>query len=191
MKKRIAYLAMLCILLTMFMNSTLAYFTAEETARNVISSGAVAVELVEKQLADNALADYPDGSISVMPGTEVSKIVSARNLEEPAWLRMAYTVTILDADGEKMDITADELGQIMDLNEDSLNWTYSDGWWYYNQALAAGEESKPLFTRVLFSGPEMTDKYQSCVIAIDVVAQAVQQVHNGDTVMDAAGWPTD
>ncbi len=191
MKKRIAYLAMLCILLTMFMNSTLAYFTAEETARNVISSGAVAVELVEKQLVDNELVNYPESPISVMPGTQVSKIVYAKNLDQPAWIRIAYTVTVLDADGKEMDIPADELGRIMDLNEDSLNWTYADGWWYHNQALAAGEESKPLFTQVLFSGPEMTNKYQSCTIAIDVTAQAVQQVHNGDTVMDAAGWPTD
>ena len=55
MKKRFAYCAILCILLSLVMGRTLAYFTAEDTARNVITSGAVSVEVVEKQLVGGAL----------------------------------------------------------------------------------------------------------------------------------------
>ena len=55
MKKRFAYCAVLCILLSLVVNSTLAYFTAEDTARNVITSGAVSVEVVEKQLVGGTL----------------------------------------------------------------------------------------------------------------------------------------
>ena len=88
-----------------------------------------------------------------------------------------------------LDITADELGQIMDLNEDSLNWTYSDGWWYYNTAIKSGEMTKPLFDEVTFSGPHMDNRYQLCTVVIDVNAQAVQQANNGESVWEALGWP--
>ena len=189
MKKRFAYCAILCIMLSLVMNSTLAYFTAENTARNVITSGAVVVEVVEKQLVGDALESYPETPISIMPGSQVSKIVSAKNLDEPAWVRMAYTVTIRDANGSIIELSAEQRDHIITIDTDTANWTYKDGWWYYNKTLTTGEETKPLFTQVVFSGPEMGNAYQNCTIMIDVTAQAVQKVHNGETVMDAAGWP--
>lgn len=188
-KKKIISLCLVACLLATAIGGTLAYFTAEETARNVITSGAVSVEVVEKQLVEGALENYPDASVSVMPGSTVSKIVSAKNLDEPAWVRMAYTVTIKDANGDVMELSADQLDQIITIDTDTANWTYKAGWWYCNKALTTGEESKPLFTEVIFSGPEMGNTYQNCTVMIDVTAQAVQKVHNGDTVMDAAGWP--
>ena len=189
MKKRFAYCAVLCILLSLVMNSTLAYFTAEETARNVITSGGIDIQVVEKQLVGGTLENYPDTPVSIMPGSAVSKIVSVKNLDEPAWVRMAYTVTIKDANGKVVELSSEQRDKIITIDTDPANWTYKSGWWYYNKALATGEESKPLFTEVTFSGPEMGNTYQNCTVMIDVTAQAVQKVHNGDTVMDAAGWP--
>ena len=189
MKKRFAYCAVLCILLSLVVNSTLAYFTAEDTARNVITSGAVSVEVVEKQLVGGTLENYPDTPVSIMPGSAVSKIVSVKNLDGPAWVRMAYTVTIRDANGKTVGLSAQQRDQIITIDTDPANWTYKSGWWYCKKALATGEESKPLFTEVTFSGSEMGNAYQNCTVMIDVTAQAVQKAHNGNTVMDAAGWP--
>ena len=155
----------------------------------MITSGAVSVEVVEKQLVGSTLESYPDTPVSIMPGSTVSKIVSAKNLDEPAWVRMAYTVTIRDASGNVIELSAQQRDQIITIDTDTANWTYKDGWWYCNKALTTGEESNPLFTQVVFSGPEMGNTYQNCTVMIDVTAQAVQKVHNGDTVMDAAGWP--
>lgn len=189
MKKRLACCAMLCILLSLVVNSTLAYFTAEDTARNVITSGGIDVQVVEKQLVGGALENYPDTPVSIMPGSAVSKIVSVKNLDGPAWVRMAYTVTIRDASGNVVELSAQQRDQIITIDTDTANWTYKDGWWYCNKALATGEETKPLFTQVVFSGSEMGNAYQNCTVMIDVTAQAVQKVHNGDSVLDAAGWP--
>lgn len=189
MKRRFAYCAVLCMLVSLVMQSTLAYFTAVETARNVVTSGGIEIQVVERQETPDGLKPYPSEPIQVMPGSEVSKVVSVQNLDEPAWARMAYTVSVLNADGTQRSLTAAEVKQFMAVNADTANWTYKDGWWYYGKALATGEESKPLFTEVSFSGSGMGDAYQNNTIVIDVVAQAVQQIHNGNTVMDAAGWP--
>ena len=189
MKKRVACCALLCILLSLAVNSTLAYFAAVDIARNVITSGAVGVEVLEKRLVGDVLENYPDASVSVMPGSRVSKIVTAKNLDEPAWVRMAYTVTIKDANGDVMKLSAAQLDQIIAMDTNTTDWTYKNGWWYCNKALTTGEESKPLFTQVAFSGPEMGNAYQNCTVMIDITAQAVQKAHNGNAVMDAAGWP--
>ena len=102
---------------------------------------------------------------------------------------MNYTLTVYDADGKVMEIPADELAKVIVIAPDATNWTQKDGWWYYSGALATGETTKPLFEKVVFSGPHMDNKYQQSTVVIDVNAQAVQKANNGKTVWEAKGWP--
>ena len=104
-------------------------------------------------------------------------------------MRMNYTLTVYDVDGKEMEISADELAKVIVITPDATNWTQKDGWWYYNTTIASGETTKPLFDEVVFSGPYMDNKYQSCTVVIDVTAQAVQKANNGATVWEALGWP--
>lgn len=189
MKKKILYIAAIIICLSIITGGTLAYYTTSDTARNVITSGGVEVKVVEQQLVDGALQPYPNQPIPVMPATTVSKIVSVQSMEQAAWVRMNYTLTVYDANGKEMNVPADELAKVIVINPDTTNWTFKDGWWYYNTAVASGEMTTPLFEEVVFSGPNMDNKYQLCTVVIDVTAQAVQKANNGDTVMEALGWP--
>ena len=49
--------------------------------------------------------------------------------------------------------------------------------------------TKPLFTEVVFDGPNMTNEYQNCTVEVIVTAQAVQSANNGEAVLTADGWP--
>ena len=189
MKKRIFALAIVMTCLSILASTTLAYFTDIGTARNVITSGGIGIEVIEQQLVDGTLQPWPKDPIPVMPGTAVSKIAKVKNLEEPAWIRMNYTVTVYDASGKVMDVSAEELAKVILIEPDSTAWTQKDGWWYYKTAVNTSETTAPLFEEVVFSGPHMDNKYQNCTVTVDVTAQAVQKVHNGDTVRDAQGWP--
>lgn len=189
MKKKILYITAILICLSILNGSTLAYFSMEDTARNVITTGGVNINIVEQQLVNGTLLEYPNQPIQVMPATKVSKIVSIQSTEKDAWVRAAYTITFYDADSKLMEIPADELEKVIVIEPDNTNWMLKDGWWYYNTAVAAGEITKPLFEEVMFSGPDMDNKYQNCNVVIDVTAQAVQQANNGTTVMEAHGWP--
>lgn len=189
MKKKILYIAAIIICLSILTSGTLAYFTAEDTARNVITSGSVDINVVERQLVNGTLQSYPSQPIPVMPATTVSKIVAVHSTEQAAWVRMNYTITVYDAEGKEMKIPADELVKVIVIEPDSANWTLKNGWWYYNAAVKSGEITKPLFEQVSFSGPDMDNKYQLCTVVIDVTAQGVQQANNGSSVMEAAGWP--
>ena len=189
MKKRILAMAVMLICVSVLASTTLAYFTDVDTARNVITSGGIEISLVEQQLVNGQLVDYPSEPISVMPGKTVSKIVSVKALDQVAWIRMRFAVTVSDAEGKVMEIPADELAEGIIIATDNENWTYRDGWWYCNDALNPGESTKPLFEEVSFSLTEMDNAYQRATVVVDVTAQAVQKANNGATVLDAAGWP--
>lgn len=189
MKKKILYIAAIVICLSIITGGTFAFYTTSDTARNVITTGGVEVTVVEQQMVNGALQDYPAAPIPVMPATTVSKIVSVKSSGESVWVRMNYSVTVYDAKGEKLDIPAEELARVIVIEPDGAGWSCSGGWWYYESAIKAGETTEALFDSIRFAGPEMDNKYQSCTVYVDVTAQAVQQKHNGESVMDALGWP--
>ena len=189
MKKKILYIAAIIICLSLITGGTYAYYTTSDTARNVITTGGVEVQVVEQQLVNGTLQPYLNQRIPVMPATTVSKIVSVQSKQEPVWVRTNYTVTVYDADNKALEVPAEELKKAIVINPDATNWTEKDGWWYYNTAIASGETTKPLFEEVEFSGPNMDNKYQNCTVVIDVTAQAVQKANNKETVLEALGWP--
>ena len=189
MKKKIFYIAAIVICLAILSGGTLAYYNASDTARNVITSGKVELVLLEQQRVGDQVTPYPAQPVSVMPGKTVSKIVSVRNDAQPAWIRVSYTVTVYDADGNKKEIPAEEQDAAIIIEPDSTNWFYRDGWWYYSAALATGETTRPLFDEVRFSATNMDNQYQRCSIVIDVTAQGVQRANNGETALEALGWP--
>ena len=189
MKKRILLIAAIALCFSILTGGTLAYFSALDVARNVITSGGVEIRLIEKHLVDGVLQDYPGEPIRVMPAASVSKIVSVENADEPVWVRMNYTMTFYDSEGEKMDVPAEELKKLVIIEPDSSSWTEKDGWWYYNEAVKTGKTTEPLFEEVRFSGPDMGNEYQRSTVVIDVNAQAVQQANNGSNVTEALGWP--
>lgn len=179
MKKRFMACALLVILLSFITHSTLAYFTTEATARNVITSGKIDVTLAEKT---DTGADFEDVD-GVMPGQNVSKIVYVENADDAAdaWVRIKCDITV---DG----IAPEEVSEAITLDYDTENWTKQDGYWYYNSALKTGEKTSPLFTTVTFS-TGMGNEYQGCSAVINVQAQATQVANNGTTVLEALGWP--
>lgn len=190
MKKKLTAIAIIAICLAIISGGTLAYYTYTDTARNVITSGGIKVEIVEQQNAGGNLIPYPgDEPIMILPGTEVSKVVSVRSLQQPAWIRMSYTLTVHDAAGRPMELTPAQLSSIIHINADSTSWTLKDGWYYYNAALGSGDVTKPLFTSVSFSGPNMGNEFQKATLYIDVKAEAIQQANNGSTAAEAY-WPT-
>ena len=189
MKKRILYIAAVVLCLSLITGGTYAYYTATDTVRNTITSGGIEVRVVEQQLVNGTLQPYPSQPIPVMPATSVSKTVSVQSVQQAAWVRLSYTLTVLDAEGKEMEIPDGELAKVIVIEPNTASWTEKDGWWYYGTAVKGGEMTKPLFEEVVFSGPNMDNKYQNCTVVIDVTAQAVQQANNGATVMEALGWP--
>ena len=204
MKKKILLLATLAIFTSVIATGTLAYFTAEGQAHNVITTGKVGIELIEKMTASNGtMIDFPkEGVGGVMPGTSVSKIVSVKNTgDAQAWIRVWVNVgiseagdpisnpmiknlplTITDSNGEEIDVIT--------LDFDHEKWIHSeeDGYYYYIDPVDVNDSTSTLFETVSFA-KEMGNEYQNCKVLIDVSAEAVQTANNGNKVTEANGWP--
>ena len=189
MKKRIFAFAVVVFCLSILASTTLAYFTDTAVARNVITSGGVDIAIEEWQETPEGMIPYPDQHIRVMPATQVSKIVTVRNLDAQSFIRVKLELTLQDSNDQLMDIDAEEMEKIIHLIMNNQDWTEKDGWWYYGAAVNTNEVTLPLMTAVEFDGPNMTNEYQKTTLQIHVIAQAVQADNNGTNAMEAMGWP--
>ena len=207
MKKKVFSLALVICCLSVFIaSSTLAYFTKEDTATNVITTGKIDIDLVEEMVdpqsenGDRIVIerDNEDGGETreeirfnvsgVMPGQDVVKVVYVENkpYANDAWVRINITKSIVLADGTEGD------PDLLEIIFDTENWTAreEDGttWYYCKAPLTTEKPTEPLMETVTFS-IEADNKYQNATAEIIVLAQAVQVKNNGSTALEAQGWP--
>ena len=183
MKRKLLILSVLVICIATLAAGTLAYFTSEGNAHNVITTGGV--EIAVQEWADKEKQTPFEDLEGIMPGMTVTKIAEIKNTgASDAWIRVLVTKKIQLA-GDGTPNTA-----LVELNLNLTDWTQgTDGYLYYNKALTPGEVTAPLFTTVTFNAT-MGNEYQNAVATVTVLAQAVQTANNGETVMAAKGWPS-
>lgn len=181
MKRKILILSVLAICIATLAVGTLAYFTAEGRAHNVITTGGVKIAVQE--WADEGKTKPFENLTGVMPNATIIKIAEVKNTgASDAWIRVKVEKNI-QLQGEGTPNTG-----LVELTLNTTDWTEKDGHYYYKEALKPGEVTAPIFTAVTFK-PDMGNEYQNATATVDVSAQAVQTANNGDTVMDAMGWP--
>lgn len=192
MKKKILVLAVLSMFTSVIASGTLAYYTAEERVHNVITSGGVGIEIVEKTKEGSGVeVDFPKNGISgILPGTSVSKIVKVKNTgSDKAWIRVQIESSIRDEKGNEMPpVLGEDKIPVMEYEILSGWIDGGDGYYYYEAKVDSEEYTEILINEVTFN-PAMGNEYQNCIANIVINAQAVQVANNGDTVMDAKGWP--
>lgn len=189
MRKKTVTIASLLLCLALLGCSTIAYFNTQDTARNVITTGDIDIELQETAIngaGEEILFEESQERFNVMPGEEVSKIVRVKNTgSNPAYIRVEVQKSIVLADGVSGDVDI----SLINFDFDSENWTLGeDGRYYYNHQLNPGESTAALFRNVTFDAA-MGNLYQNSTATIKVSAQATQAQNNGNNVLDATGWP--
>lgn len=159
---------------------TLAYFSDNKTAHNVITSGNVKIELQE-WADENKTTAFKDLE-GIMPGMEVTKIAEVKNTgDNTAWIRVQI---------EKGFSDMEEVDPSLIVLVTGKKWTAGeDGWYYYTEALAPNAVTDPIFETVQFAAA-MPNEYQNKQAYVNVIAQAVQTANNGATVNEALGWPS-
>ena len=183
MKRKLLILSLLVILAALTAAGTLAYYTDSARTHNVITSGKVNIALHE--WADKKHNKPFKDKTGVMPGTKVTKIVEVKNPGTgAAFLRLYVEKNVYGADQKPMK------SDPVSLNFNNTDWTYSDGYYYYNRPLEPGKTTEPLFTTVTFD-PLMGNEYQNATAHVKVIAYAVQSSHTGDSPQAAKGWPSD
>lgn len=181
-KGRLLIIALAAILLTVLTQPTLAYYTTIGKATNVVTSGDIQLKIHEKT-ADGS--DFPAEGVYIIPGDIVSKQVSVENIcGHPFYLRVK-----LVSSSTNQEISADDC---LKMDIDTVNWTYQDGFYYYNQILQPGVTTPTLFTQVEIVGSKVDLSHVGSTLSLTVNAYAVQSENNpADYPWEASGWPAD
>lgn len=181
-KSRLLMIAFVAILLTVLTQPTLAYYTTIGKATNVVTSGGIRLQIHEKT-ADGS--EFPKEGVYVIPGDIISKQVTVENVcNHPFFLRVK-----LVSGTTNEALTPDDC---LKLDIDTVNWTYKDGYYYYNQILQPDETTPALFTQVEIVGSQVDQPHIGSTLSLTVNAYAVQSENNSaEYPWEASGWPAD
>lgn len=179
MKRRLLILGLVVALLAILSAGSLAYYVSYGTSENVIATGNVNAVL-HNECADGTPANT---EMVCMPGDRAERVVTVENAgSQPFYLRIELLKYVQNSDLSALTIFN------LDINEEE--WTYKDGYYYYNEELQPGQSTKPLFTHVEIDGSSVNNAYMGKTMVLDVLVYAVQSRNNGQTVWEATGWPT-
>ncbi|MDT2760666.1 TasA family protein [Vagococcus lutrae] len=186
MKKKLSVAALLVALLSLISYGTIAFFTAENVAHNVITTGNIDIELLEWADEEKTIPFPKEGIEGVMPGAEIIKIAEVKNTGgNKAYVRVGVQKEISLENEDSNLANPDDI----QVNYNQEEWTLgADGFYYHLKALEPGEMTKPLFNSVHFN-QEMGNIYQNSTINIHVTAYATQAANNGNNALEALGWP--
>lgn len=209
MKKKIAAVAVILSLVSIAAMGTMAYFTDSAVAHNVIASGNIDIEVKEWKDTgkvdenNNPIWEKYENDILAMPGQTVSKIVTVKNNDEPAYIRAKFEVVAYKlVDKEQSPIKDGVITVPTDVITVPTNTAWvkgEDGWYYYSARVEEDGVTAPLFSEVQFSGPNMGNEYQGATVKINISAEAVQAANapskNDNPVTSAIDvdpkiWPT-
>ncbi len=161
--------------------STLAYYTTEGTATNVVTSGSIKLKIHE-QTKDGE--PFPSQGIRVYPGEKVSKEVTVENIcDQPFYLRIRLTNGV-----EKLLASVED---VFAFDVNTADWTiHEDGCYYYNHVLQPGQRTAHLFKEVELVREQVAGRFGGHTLTLTVTAEAVQSKNNpADHPWQAEGWP--
>ena len=181
-RSRLLLIALAAILATALTQPTLAYYTTIGRATNVVTSGGIQLQIHERT-ADGS--DFPAEGVYIIPGDIVSKQVTVENVcEHPFYLRLK-----LVSGSSNEALSAEEC---LKMDIDTVNWTYLNGYYYYNRILQPGETTPALFTQVEIVGSKVDQTHIGSMLSLTVNAYAVQSENNpAEHPWDASGWPAE
>ena len=180
-RRKLVAAAIVAALLTLFSQSTLAYYTVTGIATNVVTSGGVQLRIHETT-ADGY--PFPEEGVTVIPGDVISKEVSVENVcEHPFWLRVQL---VKGSTSETLD--AQDALQVVEINDQE--WIAHGEYYYFYRPLQPDERTIPLFEEVCIAG-EAVDQYDvGSILTLTVKAHAVQSENNpAEHPWEASGWP--
>ena len=180
-ENQIRLLIVLGLTMLLAISGTVAYFTASETAHNIVSARGVSVEIYEYASPDGS-KPFSDLS-NIATDVTYSKIPYVENIDiEPVWVRSKI---ILKRKLGNVETIIDDYSSLMKIGGKSDKWTFAeDGFYYYNSALAGGEKTEPLFKTVRFKD-DLDNTYMDALFSLTVSVEATQSANNGTSAINA------
>ncbi len=196
-KKMVTLCLVVALVLTAAIGGTMAYFVDTDDATNTFTVGNVDIDLTEDAWDNGGKEEAKDA----YPGEALAKDPTVTNIgKNPCFVRIE--VTNLDQFGENNMITLRHGNY--EAGYDDTNWTYYDGYYYYNEVLTyEGDDyntdlvtvTPALFNQIVMpTGIENNAQTQDIVVTAQAVqaqgAKASWSAVKAMTVEEIAAWFT-
>ena len=184
MRAIVSAIAFIVVTLIIFSAESFAYFSDNATSgTNRIAGGSVDVELITLTQIGSTDPAYT-APVTVMPATTVDKTVTVKNMGElPVYVRVKLDKKISDESGLPAGWQ-----EMITCNLNLTDWTYKDGYYYYNEAISMGESTEALFDKVAFAA-SIGNEFVGKTVSFSIISEATQANGNGGSALDAQGWP--
>lgn len=165
-KKLIPLLSAVALVGVIGVGSTLAYFTDNDAANNVVTMGHVNIELDEPEFS----AANEDNTITnVVPNQTITKdpTITVVAGSESCYLRAKIDIT---------ELNADQIADLLENTNIGEDWVLAeDGYYYYQNAVSKSDEDQTvdLFDTVVIPA-EWGNEVADLTFEINVSAEAVQ-----------------
>ena len=174
MKNKKLIICLLILLIAIVGYGTYSLYTGKIDIKNIIKTGSVNLEVIEDQNQNN---------FRILPGDTLDKTIKIKNTgNHPLFVRAKVIITV-----DNDELTNNEIT----VNVDNTKWTYKEGYYYYNDILESNEISDYLFTKIYIDGVKINNNYLGKNFKIRVLTQGVQSENNGDSAIEAFGWPNE
>ena len=176
---KIFAISYIVIVITLLFRLPVSYFKDSSDVSHVIRQEDLMIKVVQHDLVGE-ISEEQQG-IYIIPGSVIDRTYYAENIgSEPVWIRVRISTSIDDP-----ALSPDVLDLVLNLTD----WTYADGFYYYNEILQPGETSAKLYSQVKIAG-EVDNSYMGRTLTMEVYTAAVQSYQNdAGGVLGAVGWP--
>ena len=128
-KIKMAMIALIAVVISLFSYSSLAYYTTVGKATNVVTSGSI--QFIIHETTDQG-KEFPKEGVYIVPGDVVSKKVTIESdCNHPFYLRVKMVYGV-----DSQELTAEDCFKL-NINEEY--WELHDGWYYYKGIVNPGE----------------------------------------------------
>ena len=184
--KRIYFPALTLILCLALVAAAFAMIVRSTDTENVITFGSIKMRLIETTTKDGTETPISDGyNEDITNQNNVSRNVRIENIHNhPIYVRLKLNMDFISGNGERSPA-----GEVATYDYNTGDFTYKDGWWYYNNVLEPNTSTTNLITQITFNLGQTTEQLVGSKFNLKIDAQAVQSEHNAEEAINSVGWP--
>lgn len=176
MNNKKSLIALILIALVAVVGLTIAYFTDSVTFENQFKTKPYSTSVTEEFVSPN----------NWTPGTETSKTVYATNDGDvDVAVRVSYTEKWLSKNGDTLSNTYNGSNAAIINLDNETEWTYNNGYYYYNNKLTKGNSTSSFMKSVTFNPLVQADS--NCTNEEDIIDSTTNEKIGVKTTCSSTG----
>lgn len=207
-KTKIIHITLFCIFI-LFSMTVFAFIIKETTSSSILTFGSLKMRVIETTIENGIEKEIENGkSMSLMTNSNFNRDIKIENTgEQEMYVRVSFNIegkkgnNIKESEGKtskESKVKSNEIennkefdaSSLVDINADSENWIYKDGWYYYKTSIKPKEITNNLKINIKFKMDKISSAHSGGEFNLNIKSEALQYKNNSENVLEARGWPS-